>query len=1843
MDSPDKTFSDLVGTVKSWLPWRSEPAHVSRDFWMPDQSCRVCYDCDSQFTIFNRRHHCRLCGRVFCAKCTENSVPAPPGDPRTSREEWERIRVCNYCFKQWEEGIGTLDNGTQVPNLDPASPSAASFSSTKSSGTANSSSFTLGSGPYSVGPYQRPKYNSVLSPNKSSVMETSSEKQGEAASRRSNDLVAGIGDPSPNQYEFSLNRSDEDDDEYDVYRSDSETRNFPQVKDYFNQIEFDEMSNNDGSHKLHLDGENINAKSLSSSQLNHCFNSQGLEGIPQLSKKDELDTCDECGAPSSLYAAEDVEAEPVDFENNGLLWLPPEPEDEEDEREVGLFDEDDDGDAAGEWGYLRSSSSFGSGDYRTRDKSSEEHKVAMKNVVDGHFRALVSQLLQVENLPVGNEDTEESWLEIITSLSWEAATLLKPDTSKGGGMDPGGYVKVKCIATGRRCDSMVVKGVVCKKNVAHRRMTTKIEKPRLLILGGALEYQRVSNLLSSVDTLLQQEMDHLKMAVAKIGAHHPDVLLVEKSVSRFAQEYLLARDISLVLNIKRPLLERIARCTGAQIVPSIDHLSSQTLGYCEKFHVERFMEDLGTAGQGGKKLVKTLMYFDGCPKPLGCTILLKGANGDELKKVKHVIQYGIFAAYHLALETSFLADEGASLPELPLNTPITVALPDKPSTIERSISTIPGFSVPAIEKSQKPQPCVEPQRHNSVPTSDLASSFLDTSIRKKGITSPPSLPVGRSLHSPISTSSFNKPNNFSSDKIVSDISPNDLLPCNTYDQKNELGSKELAVVETLAENNGRAIICDNLTVNGFGPGEALRQSAVANSFLNDQSETVPAQLGGSEVAFLQQGGENHPDEPEPLKEEFPPSPSDHQSILVSLSSRCVWKGTVCERSHLFRIKYYGSFDKPLGRFLRDHLFDQNYRCCSCEMPSEAHVHCYTHRQGTLTISVKKLPEILLTGEREGKIWMWHRCLRCPRTDGFPPATRRIVMSDAAWGLSFGKFLELSFSNHAAASRVASCGHSLHRDCLRFYGFGKMVACFRYASIDVHSVYLPPHKLDFNYDNQQWIQKETDEVVNRAELLFSEVLNALSQILEKTFGPLNSGIKTPESRRQIAELEVIFQKEKAEFEELLQKVLNREVKKGLHVPDILGINRLRRQLLFQSYMWDHRLVYAASLDDSHQNRLSNEIRGEKPADSERFTEMDVSTMPREDSSCSDSPLVDAKLNNSSPDQEGGFGGSTKHLDSVHQEMDMIQDFNNEREDRHPLFAKMGIYNQCDPPEGGVNVRRTLSEGQISIMEDLSDTLDAAWTGENHPGIVITKGNSFALSDSAVADSSAVTVATEGIELKDHADDHSGHKFAHSLSPALSTKDSDTMEDTVSWLGMPFLNIYRSLNKNFLSSAQKFDTMGDYNPVYVSSFRELELQSGARLLLPVGVNDTVIPVYDDEPTSIISYALVLPEYHVQLTDEWERPKDGGDLMASLSFFDSVNFQSVHSVDETTFDPNRSLGSIDDSILSMSGSRSSLILDPLSYTKALHARVSFGDDGPLGKVKYSVTCYYAKRFEALRRICCPSELDYIRSLSRCKKWGAQGGKSNVFFAKTLDDRFIIKQVTKTELESFIKFAPGYFKYLSESIGTGSPTCLAKILGIYQVTAKHVKGGKESKMDVLVMENLLFGRNVRRLYDLKGSSRSRYNPDSSGSNKVLLDQNLIEAMPTSPIFVGNKAKRLLERAVWNDTSFLASIDVMDYSLLVGVDEEKHELVLGIIDFMRQYTWDKHLETWVKTSGILGGPKNSSPTVISPKQYKKRFRKAMTTYFLMVPDQWSPPSIIPSKSQTDFSEENTQGYTSIE
>jgi len=52
--------------------------------------------------------------------------------------------------------------------------------------------------------------------------------------------------------------------------------------------------------------------------------------------------------------------------------------------------------------------------------------------------------------------------------------------------------------------------------------------------------------------------------------------------------------------------------------------------------------------------------------------------------------------------------------------------------------------------------------------------------------------------------------------------------------------------------------------------------------------------------------------------------------------------------------------------------------------------------------------------------------------------------------------------------------------------------------------------------------------------------------------------------------------------------------------------------------------------------------------------------------------------------------------------------------------------------------------------------------------------------------------------------------------------------------------------------------------------------------------------------------------------------------------------------------------------------------------------------------------------------------------------------------------------------------------------------------------------------------------------------------------------------------------------------------------------------DYIRTYTWDKKLESWVKETGILGGG-GKEPTILSPKQYRARFKEAMDRYFHIV------------------------------
>ncbi len=43
-------------------------------YWMPDVVSTECYECGMKFSTFKRRHHCRICGQIFCSKCCCNYI-----------------------------------------------------------------------------------------------------------------------------------------------------------------------------------------------------------------------------------------------------------------------------------------------------------------------------------------------------------------------------------------------------------------------------------------------------------------------------------------------------------------------------------------------------------------------------------------------------------------------------------------------------------------------------------------------------------------------------------------------------------------------------------------------------------------------------------------------------------------------------------------------------------------------------------------------------------------------------------------------------------------------------------------------------------------------------------------------------------------------------------------------------------------------------------------------------------------------------------------------------------------------------------------------------------------------------------------------------------------------------------------------------------------------------------------------------------------------------------------------------------------------------------------------------------------------------------------------------------------------------------------------------------------------------------------------------------------------------------------------------------------------------------------------------------------------------------------
>ncbi|OWZ22094.1 hypothetical protein PHMEG_0003260 [Phytophthora megakarya] len=95
MSMRPRSCSNVSTASSSWSPTGMNVA--SRDTvsgrWVEDAAARNCAKCERVFSLVNRRHHCRVCGEIFCHACsrTRMVLATNPGEiPR-------RQRVCDPC------------------------------------------------------------------------------------------------------------------------------------------------------------------------------------------------------------------------------------------------------------------------------------------------------------------------------------------------------------------------------------------------------------------------------------------------------------------------------------------------------------------------------------------------------------------------------------------------------------------------------------------------------------------------------------------------------------------------------------------------------------------------------------------------------------------------------------------------------------------------------------------------------------------------------------------------------------------------------------------------------------------------------------------------------------------------------------------------------------------------------------------------------------------------------------------------------------------------------------------------------------------------------------------------------------------------------------------------------------------------------------------------------------------------------------------------------------------------------------------------------------------------------------------------------------------------------------------------------------------------------------------------------------------------------------------------------------------------------------------------------------------------------------------------------------------
>lgn len=227
------------------------------------------------------------------------------------------------------------------------------------------------------------------------------------------------------------------------------------------------------------------------------------------------------------------------------------------------------------------------------------------------------------------------------------------------------------------------------------------------------------------------------------------------------------------------------------------------------------------------------------------------------------------------------------------------------------------------------------------------------------------------------------------------------------------------------------------------------------------------------------------------------------------------------------------------------------------------------------------------------------------------------------------------------------------------------------------------------------------------------------------------------------------------------------------------------------------------------------------------------------------------------------------------------------------------------------------------------------------------------------------------------------------------------------------------------------------------------------LPLGLFPTL--VHDQDLSSIIAYSLISPEYKKSLGNLNNSSGNTSDVNSSPNLKRKCNDNPDTDEKDSNFEKkNKSLSHMEIMFHENSTSFNCKIYFVKEFDQM---RLNFLNPPKINENKEDVDSRtFNENNERKNSISSKIEIfqeeeirkAFARSLCRSIRWDAKGGKSGSKFSKTLDDRFVLKEMSKTEVTIFENFAPNYFEYISQCQSNSQPTLLAMIFGVFKVIIK-------------------------------------------------------------------------------------------------------------------------------------------------------------------------------------------------